>query len=252
MISLTTDFGIRDGFPAAMHGVILSINPDARIIDITHAISPGNIAHGAYILTSVSPYFPENTIHVVVVDPGVGTSRSILVVKTKLHTYIAPDNGLLGYILEQNPQAEVRVLANSELWLDNPSSTFHGRDIMAPTAAHLSNGISFSDVGPIANSWEPAPFPPVKRSGDVLYGHIIHIDHFGNLITNISGECRGIIHLKNHQIEKWVKSFGEADPGHPAVLIGSANWLEIVAKDDSAADMLNVSAGDRVELHLKE
>ena len=117
---------------------------------------------------------------------------------------------------------------------------------------HLSAGIQFSDVGPVANSWEPAPFPPVKKCGDRFHGHIIHIDHFGNLITNISGEHHGTIHLKNHQIVNWVKTFSEADFSQPAVLVGSAKYLEIVMNDDSAASILNATVGDPVELHLKD
>jgi len=246
IITLTTDFGIRDGFPAAMHGVILSINPEVRIVDLCHGISPGDIAHGAYLLATVTPYFRSGSIHVAVVDPGVGTPRMILAVKTKDQMYIAPDNGLLGYILERQPDAEVRYLENADLWLKNPSSTFHGRDIMAPTAAHLSAGVPFHKVGPIVNTWEPAPFPPAKQTGNMVQGRIIHVDHFGNLITNIPGMTSDSLSIGDRRIEQRGLTFQEGKPGEPIVLVGSSGWLEIAINGDSAVQVLGVTVGDIV------
>ncbi len=250
IITLTTDFGIRDGFPAAMRGVILSINPEARVVDLSHDIAPGDIAHGAYILATVPQYFPADSVHVGVVDPGVGTSRRILAVRADERRYIAPDNGLLGYVLQRHPDAEVRLLDNPELWLEHRSSTFHGRDIMAPTAAHLSKGISFSDVGQVANSWEPAPFPPALNKGDVVEGHVIHIDRFGNLVTNISGEMRGTIIIWEHRLDTRVTTFSEGSSGVPVVLIGSSGWLEIAVNGGSAAEIMQVGVGASVSLAL--
>jgi len=246
IITLTTDFGIRDGFPAAMHGVILSVNPIARIVDLSHGIAPGDIAHGAYVLTTVTPYFPSGSIHVAVVDPGVGTSRRILAVKTQDQVYIAPDNGLLGYVLQRHADAEVRYLENADLWLENPSFTFHGRDIMAPAAAHLSTGVPFHKVGPIADTWEPAPFPPAKQTGDRVQGHIIHIDHFGNVITNVSGETTGVLSIGARRIEGRGSTFDDGKADEPVVLAGSSGWLEIVVNRGSAARVLDASVGDIV------
>lgn len=252
IITLTTDFGVRDGFPAAMHGVVLSINPRVRIVDLCHAIRPGDIAHGAYILATVIPYFPKETIHAAVIDPGVGTERHILAVRTQDQTFIAPDNGLLGYILQQNPDAEVRHLENPKLWLEKPSFTFHGRDIMAPVAAHLSLGIPFFEVGPVANSWEPAPFPPVKKKQEHIQGYVIHIDHFGNLITNIPGEYTGTLTIGDHQIETRARTFSGGAPGEPVIVMGSSGWLEVAVKNDSAANLLKVSVGDTVNLKVSK
>jgi S-adenosylmethionine hydrolase len=248
IITLATDFGCCDGFPAVMHGVILSINSYARIVDISHAISPGNIAHGAYLLMTVPQYFPAGAIHVAVIDPGVGTSRQILAAQVQNHVYIAPDNGLLGYVLHRHPDAEVRYVENAGLWLPNPSSTFHGRDIMAPTAAHLSKGIPFSSVGPVANFWEPAPFPPPLNRENGLQGHIIHIDHFGNLVTNLPGDLEGVIRIGNHRLENRVRTFADGGPGIPVVLAGSSGWLEIAVNHDSAAKILHATIGEIVEL----
>jgi S-adenosylmethionine hydrolase len=248
VITLTTDFGIHDGFPASMHGVILSINPNARLVDLCHGVSPGDIAHGAYILTSVARYFPPGTVHIGVVDPGVGTMRRILAIRTIQHVYIAPDNGLLGYVLQSQSDMEVRYLDNPDLWLENPSATFHGRDIMAPTAAHLTKGVPFLEVGPVADTWQPAPFPPPTTGEGTIQGHVIHIDHFGNLITNLPGDRRGIISIGNLRLEARARTFAEGRPGAPIVLVGSSGWLEIAVKDDSAARILNARVGDRVEI----
>jgi S-adenosylmethionine hydrolase len=249
IITLTTDFGVRDGFPGAMYGVILSINPCATVVDLSHGISPGDIAHGAYILVTVPPYFSPGTIHVAVIDPGVGTSRKILAVKTDGQIYIAPDNGLLGYVLDRHPEAEIRYLDNPELWLKNPSATFHGRDILAPAAAHLSTGVAFHEVGPIANTWEPAPFPPAQRQGANIQGHIIHIDHFGNLITNIPGENSGELYIGKQRIGGRGRTFSNGKPEEPIVLTGSSGWLEVAVNGGSAALILNASVGDAVTLH---
>lgn len=248
IVTLTTDFGLRDGFPAAMRGVILSVNPEAQIVDLSHDIAPGDISHGAYVLARVPQYFPAGSVHVGVVDPGVGSARKILAVQSGESFFIAPDNGLLGYVLQGHPDAEVRFLDNRELWLEHPSMTFHGRDIMAPVAAHLSKGISFSEVGPIANSWEPAPFPPALNRGDVIEGHVIHVDRFGNLVTNIYGEMGGTLIVGEHRLNRRVDTFAEGEPNVPVVLAGSSGWLEVAVNGGSAADMMQVGVGITVRL----
>jgi S-adenosylmethionine hydrolase len=164
--------------------------------------------------------------------------------------YIAPDNGLLGYVLVRCPNAEVRVLDNRELWLEHPSMTFHGRDIMAPAAAHLSMGVPFSEVGPVANSWEPAPFPPALHKGDAIEGHVIHVDRFGNLVTNISGEIRGTVIVGKHRFDRRVDTFAEGASNVPVVLAGSSGWLEVALNDGSAADMMQTGVGTPVRLVL--
>ena len=275
LITLTTDFGMDDAYVAAMKGVILGINPKVTIVDLCHAVQPQNTAQAAFIISTSHQYFPQGAIHVVVVDPGVGTERRAVLLATSSAFFIAPDNGVLSYIIEEaslaadeaalpveEGETELRwglqafALTNPRFWRHPVSATFHGRDIFAPVAAHVSLGVSIADLGdPMYSLFTfPFPRPQMKRiRGDkVLTGRVIHIDHFGNLITNISGEHHGTIHLKNHQIVNWVKTFSEADFSQPAVLVGSAKYLEIVMNDDSAASILNASVGDPVELHVKD
>lgn len=250
IITLTTDFGMRDGFPAAMRGVILSVNPEAQVVDLCHEIAPGDISHGAYVLATIPQYFPAGSVHVAVVDPGVGSARKILAVRADERLYIAPDNGLLGYVLQRCPDAEVRYLDNQGLWLEYPSMTFHGRDVMSPTAAYLSKGVLFPEVGPVANSWEPAPFPPALHKGDVIEGHVVHVDRFGNLVTNISGEMQGTVMIEEHRLDARVSTFAEGGSDIPVVLAGSSGWLEVAVNGGSASDMMQVSVGAPVRLVL--
>ena len=185
-ITLTTDFGLQDAYVGAMKGVILGILPGAQIVDITHAIAPQDIRQAAYVLASAIPYFPPGTVHVVVVDPGVGGERRPLAIHTDRAYYIGPDNGVFSQVFAAETVLEIRELTNPAYRLPLVSSTFHGRDIFAPAAAHIAAGVAFPDLGPLIP--DPVRLPrlePQRAANGSIHGHIVHVDHFGNLISDI-------------------------------------------------------------------
>src|SRR5439155_17058133 len=189
VITLTTDFGYGSPYVAAMKGVILSINPAARILDLSHAIPPQALRHAAFFLASAVPYFPPQAIHAVVVDPGVGTDRALLYVETGQHRLLVPDNGCWTELLHiSGGEPLVHQITESRYWRATVSSTFHGRDILAPVAAHLSRGLDPRALGSRASKWVRLDLPRPWRGEDGLHGEVIFVDHFGNLITNIGGE----------------------------------------------------------------
>ena len=203
IITLTTDFGTDDAYVAAMKGVILEINPEATIVDISHSIEPQNISQGAFVFSTAYSYFPQDTVHLVVVDPGVGGPRRAIILETNNAIFVAPDNGVLSYVIQASvkkrlfkpalmklpPELEAFEITNSKFWRHPVSSTFHGRDIFAPVAAHVSLGKPLNELGqPIASVNVIAlPRPRTDAVGN-LVGHILHIDHFGNLITDITSQ----------------------------------------------------------------
>jgi len=186
IITLTTDFGLKDPYVAEMKATILCICPNATIVDVTHGIDKFNIRMGAYLLASVSPYLPEGTIHVAVVDPGVGTRRRSILIKTKHSYFIGPDNGLL--ILAARAQGIINIhkLTNPRFMLPSVSSTFHGRDVFAPAAAHLANGVDTTEFGPEIRDVVKPKFTKVMLRAGELVGEVLHVDIFGNIITNIN------------------------------------------------------------------
>ena len=188
IITLTTDFGTGSPYVAAVKGVVLSINPAVTLVDVTHDVRAQDVRHGALILDDVTGRFPPGTIHVAVVDPGVGTDRKILVAEIGGRHYVAPDNGLLSRLARRTPPSDVRELTESRYWLDSVSATFHGRDVMAPVAAHLSLGLDPEKLGPPLAKLAMLDWPePVVSSGRIE-GEILDVDSFGNLITNIDAE----------------------------------------------------------------
>lgn len=249
IITLITDFGTADGYAGAMKGVIWGINPRAQIVDITHDISPQNIPQAAHVLETIYPYYPPGTIHVIVVDPGVGTDRRAVAVRTSKAYVIAPDNGLLTPIVKQVMEAVA--LTECRFWRDPVSPTFHGRDIFAPVAAHLSLGIPLRAFGPAVSSLKslPLPEPIVERDGSLI-GHVIHIDRFGNAITDLApsdlppGPFR--IEVKGHCIEGLSRTYAEGEG--LLALVGSHGRLEIALKNGSAAEALRITIGDQVEI----
>jgi len=255
IITLTTDFGTRDGYSASMKGVILSLAPSAVIVDITHKIEPQDMRQAAIALSTAAPYFPAGTIHVAVVDPGVGTDRAILAVSAGEQVYLAPDNGLLELIFSRHPDHEVRRVENRELFLPHISRTFHGRDILAPVAAHLASGTPLEAVGPAVSDYQRGAFPqPEVRKGLVL-GQIVYRDHFGNLITNISDRHLEPFDLSTLQvragytrIDRLSDSYSDAAKGELLCLIGSGGFLEIALREGSAADKLRFPLGTVVEI----
>lgn len=256
IITLTTDFGTDDPYVAAMKGVILSINPEVTIVDICHTIKPQNIAQGAYILSTTYHYFPKGTIHIVIVDPGVGTERQAVLLITPQAFFLGPDNGVLGYIVEEAfPELEAIALTNPRFWLSPLSNTFHGRDIFAPVAAHLSLGVPSHEFGdPIPSPVTfPIPRPQLGEDG-VLIGQVIHIDRFGNLITDIKREDlprgRLFIEVCGHIIDDLSSSYDEGE--ELLAIIGSSERLEVSVKNGSAARFLRAKVGDEVKVGINK
>jgi S-adenosylmethionine hydrolase len=267
LITLTTDFGLDDAYVAAMKGVILSINPQVTIVDLCHSIEPQNITQAAFILSTTYRYFPPDAIHVVVVDPGVGTERRAVLLITPSAFFLAPDNGVLSYVVEEfappgeehpstgerwlGPELRAIALSNPHFWRHPVSDTFHGRDIFAPVAAHLSLGTPATDFGDLIPSLLTLPTPRTqRREGGVLVGHVLHIDHFGNLITDVKREDlpRGklFVEVAGHIIDDLSPTYAEAD--ELMAIIGSSGHLEVSVKNGSAARLLRAKIGDEVSI----
>ncbi|TLY38507.1 MAG: SAM-dependent chlorinase/fluorinase [Nitrospirae bacterium] len=261
LITLLTDFGAADVFVGSMKGVILGINPQAQIVDLTHDVPAHNIRAGAYLLHSASRHFPPGTIHVAIVDPGVGSERRPILVTTSLHSFLAPDNGLLSYIMAAEPSAEVRVLTAKQYFLGTIGSTFHGRDVFAPAAAWLSLDEPTDAFGPRIK--DPVCFE-VRRpalEGDTLIGEVLHIDRFGNLITNISrGDLVAFagadhlktvrLHIQNIHLEGLQDFYAHSPSRTLSALINSDDLLELFTNKGRATDLVKAGVGDRVEVRL--
>ncbi|MCI0422413.1 MAG: SAM-dependent chlorinase/fluorinase [Acidobacteria bacterium] len=247
IITLTTDFGLDDPFAGIMKGVILSVNPEAKIVDITHGVPAQDILAGSLMLQSSCAYFPKGTIHVAVVDPGVGSGRRPLLALGGDYAFVGPDNGLLARVIESQQHVRVFHLTEQAYCLKPVSRTFHGRDIFAPVAAWLARGISPELFGPLVDDWIRLDWPSPRPIGPGrLQGTVLHIDRFGNLMTNISqehlSEARAgfEIVLGNSKINRLCWSYAEAADGEPFAILGSAGLLEISVKRASAAEQLGV------------
>ena len=257
IITLTTDFGLADIYVGVMKGVILSVNPACTIVDITHAIEPQDIAAASLALELAYPYFPRGAIHVAVVDPGVGGARRPLVVVTDRCLFVGPDNGIFSFALAGPGLKAVYELTAAEFFLPDTSTTFHGRDIFSPAAAHLSKGVSPERMGRSIDDPVLLPLPvPAMIGADMLEGRIVHIDRFGNLITNVSRdmlrsfirEARIRAECKGADITVFLPSYAFAKEGELFCLIGSSCRLEISLKSGSAAASLGASRDDSVVL----
>lgn len=261
-ISLITDFGDKDGYSGIMKGVILSINPDVNIVDITHQIMPQDIFQAAFVLNYSYPYFPEGTIHVVVVDPGVGGQRSIIALKTPTSFFVGPDNGVFTLILEQEKNISGVYLENRKLFLPKVSQTFHGRDIMAPIAGHLSLGVPITELGSALKpeKIKRISLPGVESSvtGQVT-GSVISIDRFGNLITNINEKMlktflkpfdpdRLKIYAGNLCITGLSSSYDSVNKGEPLAIMGSHGMVEISVCCASAQSCFSMDKGEIVKV----
>jgi S-adenosyl-L-methionine hydrolase (adenosine-forming) len=263
IITLLTDFGAEGYFVGAMKGVILTRSPEAVIVDITHAIPPQDVQAGAFTLSAVYANFPTGSIHLAVVDPGVGSDRRPIMVETGDYMFVGPDNGLFSIVLDREPAAQVRHLINANYFLQNQSSTFHGRDIFAPVAAALAEGAPPSDLGPIILDPVRSGFtePKIMTDGTIA-GTILHIDHFGNCVTNIAWDnVRPLLttrsfclRAKKYEIRRLLRSYsdGAAGPGTPFLIVGSAGFLEISICCSSAARELHIAVGDSVQLQIHE
>ncbi len=292
LITLTTDFGQADGYVGTMKGVILSRAAEARIVDLSHEILPQDIAAGAFVLYRAYRYFPPQTIHVAVVDPGVGTDRRALLLVTDQGRFVGPDNGLFSYVLREtvalaarwrgasvpdsvpavwNPDFDLDAalasapqthlpaaytLNNSSYWLEGPGATFQGRDLFAPVAAHLANGVAPADLGqsiPLESLARLPTAAPICAPG-VIEGRVISIDHFGNLLSNIAagllptlGPLETLqVTLGFYQLRGVHQTYGAGLPGEPLALINSAGLLEIAIRDGHAAHQLGGHVGDTI------
>ena len=296
IITLTTDFGTDDHYVAAMKGVILAINPRATIVDITHAIPPQDVRTGAFVLAGAAPYFPPGTVHVAVVDPGVGSERRPIALRSTARFggveplpaqgeqfFVGPDNGVLSLAARPGIGAEGLTqrllptqlphqrddsvvtavhLTNRKYWRQDVSPTFHGRDIFAPVAAHLSKaGLRgaklLAELGePLAGMPVQLHLPPVVERDNTLIGTIIHIDRFGNCISNIlewrvaDGRTDARIEFKEKQITGILRTYAEAERGELLALVGSSGYVEIAMRDDSAAAYAGAAVGDTVKIKL--
>ncbi len=272
IITLTTDFGLSDAYIAAMKGVILGINPEAKLIDICHTIQPRNIPQAAFVLSTAYQFFPPKTIHIVVVDPGVGTGRRAIILRTPSDDFVAPDNGVLSYVIQQfsdnttrnnagqqqklKPKLKAVAITNPELWRSPVSPTFHGRDIFAPVAARLSLGFPLTDFGETISSVTVLPLPRPYRAPDgSLVGHILHIDGFGNLITNIKSADLPptnqpvTIEIGNQLISGLSRTYAEGEG--LLALISSSGYLEVSLRGGNACAFLESKVGNEVKVRQK-
>lgn len=272
LITLFTDFGYADAYVGVMKGVIHRIYPQARIADLTHGIPPGEIGAGAFALLSAYRYFPQGTIFVCVIDPGVGSSRKAMAPRAGGYTFIAPDNGLLSYIVQELGGYEAVALTNTDYQLGNMSATFHGRDVFAPAGAHLANGAAFESFGERLSSIVQLPEPQCKVGRKYVTGEIVYIDQFGNAITSIGriersaedrltltplfGKKREPFTLPanpNVKFYHWnipniSHTYADGTPDQMIALIGSSGFLELALNQDNFAFCAGAQIGDQVQL----
>jgi len=262
IITLLSDFGLKDPYVAEMKAVILSICHDAHIIGISHNIEKFNIRAGAFVLASAIPYFPDGTIHVAVVDPGVGTKRRPIIVQAKRSFCVGPDNGLLMLAAQKEGIRHVYHISNQRYMLPKVSGTFHGRDVFAPAAAHLARGTPSSDFGPEIHDYAIPEFAKPRTTKGELCGEVLHVDDFGNIITNISKgdlDKTGIIEGFRLSIKlrgkatrmKFCSAYGETPSKTPLALIGSHDFLEIAVNQGNASKTFKTKVGDTVIISPK-
>jgi S-adenosyl-L-methionine hydrolase (adenosine-forming) len=257
-ISILTDFGLRDGNVGVMKGVIWGIAPETQIADLSHTVEPQNIQMGALIMGRSCPYFPEGTVHIAVVDPGVGTVRRPIAAFVGDRYFVGPDKGLFTPLVERAEKADLPVkvvhLDQKEYWLKDISYVFHGRDIFAPVAAHIVNGVPLEKLGTPITDFVRYEMPKPKKIGDIWHGQVVHIDYFGNVATNVRKEhLQGqdvCIKLAGEEICGLVNTFGEKTPGELITLYGSTGDLIVSVVNGDAANRLHVKLGDPVEVKL--
>lgn len=252
LITLLTDFGDRDYYVAAVRGTILRMAPGAALADISHTVDPGDIAHAAFLLAAAAPSFPAGTVHLAVVDPGVGSSRRILAACADTQVVVCPDNGLLTLLLERSEEVTLVSVERSELFVRGPGSTFHGRDRFAPVAAHLAMGGLLESLGPEVT--DPVTFaaPPPRRGARRLRGHVLHVDRFGNVVTDLP--CEWLPHrpftaaIGRLRTSRRCSHYVEIPHGELALLCGSLGTLEASMRSASAASACRVEAGEPIQI----
>lgn len=242
-----------------MKGAILSIDPRAQLVDISHGIRPGNVREGAFVLYCSIPFFPP-AIHVAVVDPGVGTDRRGIVISCRNGTFVGPDNGLMIPAARRVGMETVREIANPKMWRPDISGTFHGRDVFGPVAAHLSSGVDVGNVGPVIEDWADLDFGWYTASEDVFKGEIIFVDHFGNLITNIPGSVfshratigqKADVRIRNKLVRiEFLKSYGFGREGQPLLAISSSGFVELAVGMGNAQERFKAREGASISIRL--
>ena len=263
IITLTTDFGTSDAYVGIMKGVIFGINPDVQVVDLTHAIPPQDIHEAAFTIYSAHRYFPKNAIHTIVVDPGVGTDRQAIVCEIEGTCFVCPDNGVLSYVLQYTGNKtesamNAVVIQNANYFLPEISDTFHGRDIFAPVAAHLSLGVPLTNIGPSVQDLVEFPILTPQVSKNRIVGHIIKLDRFGNAITNISESMfteetsAYEIRVGSTRLTRLNRAYAESTVGEPLAIIGSLGVLEIAINGGSAEVSLGLKWGDIVEIQWSD
>lgn len=258
ILTLTTDFGSSGSYVAQMKGVILGLHPEVDLVDVTHAVRPQDVGQAAWILQEVVGAFPDGTLHLVVVDPGVGTERAMVAVELGAQRFVGPDNGVLSLAARRLGFRRGVRLADRRFWREPVSNTFHGRDVMGPVAAHWTRGVDVNEFGPpLEEGLVELPLPEPRRTAGGLEGEVAFIDSFGNLITNIDASQipgtaeerrNAIVQIGSRSISGIRRSYGESAPGTVLALIGSSGRLEVAVNQGSAAEVLGVGRGDQVKV----
>jgi S-adenosylmethionine hydrolase len=258
LITFTTDFGTRDWFVGTMKGVALGINARATIVDITHEIPSGDIRAGAFALAGSFQFFPTGTVHMAVVDPGVGSERKAIVVRTKSEFFVGPDNGVLSWALARTPAIAIHSVENPRYFLNPISRTFHGRDIFSPVAAHLSRGVAIHKFGPRVKHIEHLPWPKAEIKAHRVMGEVVYVDRFGNAITNIEAESvaaanqiKGKVFLRGKLLCSIASFYGSVRKGLPVAVFGSSGFLEIAVNGGNAARQFRIKAGASVAVKYR-
>jgi S-adenosylmethionine hydrolase len=257
ILTLTTDFGLSDHYVGVMKGVILGICPQAQIVDVTHGVTPFEITEGAYLIAQAYRFFPPKTVHVVVVDPGVGTARRPILMEAAGQYFIAPDNGVLSMVYSREKH-KIRLISNERYFREPVSRTFHGRDIFAPVAAHLCAGVLPSKLGkPIEDYLRPAFEKPMRTGKRTWNGRILKLDRFGNIITNFrAGDFPNLeqrsfmMQIGSQEISVITRNYTQAGPGELFVIVGSSGYLEVSVNQGSAAKLIGCETGAAAELTI--
>jgi S-adenosylmethionine hydrolase len=276
IVTLTTDFGTSDAYVGIMKGVILGLAPSARLVDLSHHVRPHDTAHACLLLYSSYRYFPSNTVHLVVVDPGVGTARRPIAVRTQQGFFVGPDNGVFTYVMASAPAHEVVAITNEDCYLPHTSETFHGRDVFAPAAAKLAGGLQFERLGPRVADPITLPVPALKIGERRVVGEVLHVDHFGNVITSI-GMLKWVggdleltpaffgaegghrvrlqasaarVVIGGNVITGIRRTYSDGITGEPLALVGSMGFLELAVPEGRAASALEVAAGSDVPVEV--
>lgn len=259
IVSLLTDFGAKDAYVGAMKGVIMGICPSITLVDISHEVEKHNVLQGAFLLSQASPYFPEGSIHLAVVDPGVGTARRRIIVQGSRCLYVGPDNGILSLAVKREGVVKVLEIKNEEFMLPHPSRTFEGRDVFAPVAAYLAKGVNIDEFGTEIRSFISLSITEPEKRGGELHGEVIYIDGFGNITTNISEDILrevtygASIEVTIGRVSKagpFCRTYGEVLAGSPLLTLGSSGLLEVAVNSGSAERLFKAKVGSRVTFTL--